>query len=88
MWTVFDISSHTDIVYFSTYFYRTGNLADIAKAGTVHNFLVDLHDEYGDLASFWWGNQITISIASPELFKETRAMFDRPGKRLRQLIFV
>ena len=60
--------------------FRSGNLGDMAKAGTVHEFLVELHDKYGDIASFWWGEQITVSIASPSLFKEVRSMFDRPSK--------
>ena len=40
---------------------------------------MDLHAEYGPLASFWWGTQLVVSIASPEMFDEVKALFDRPS---------
>ncbi|KAI0223117.1 hypothetical protein LSAT2_025645 [Lamellibrachia satsuma] len=55
-----------------------GNLPDIQKAGSLHNFLTVLHKNYGDIASFWFGQQLTVSIASPQLFKEHAKIFDRP----------
>ncbi|ESO83424.1 hypothetical protein LOTGIDRAFT_133362 [Lottia gigantea] len=47
-----------------------GNLSDIGRAGSLHEFLLDLHGRFGDIASFWMGRQLVISIASPELFKQ------------------
>nr|KAG5691795.1 hypothetical protein BaRGS_003191 [Batillaria attramentaria] len=57
---------------------RDGNLSDMGKAGSLHEFLIDLHGRFGPIASFWWGKQFTVSIASPELFKEHQNVFDRP----------
>ena len=61
-------------------FSRDGNLGDISKAGSFHVFLVDLHKEFGPIASFWWGRKYTVSIASAELFEEITHVFDRPRK--------
>ena len=55
-----------------------GNIEDIGKAGSLHQFLLDLHHKYGDIASFWMGPQFVVSICSPDLFKEHRNVFDRP----------
>ena len=59
---------------------RDGNLGDISKAGSLHEFLTDLHKEYGPIASFWWGKMYTISIASADLFEEQQHLFDRHRK--------
>jgi hypothetical protein len=63
-----------------SFVFRDGNLADIALAGSLHEFLLNLHDKYGSIASFWWGNQLVISIASAELFQQQSGIFDRPRK--------
>lgn len=55
-----------------------GNLADIARAGSLHEYLIDLHKQYGDITAFWMGQEFVVSICSPELFKEHSAVFDRP----------
>ncbi|XP_038078202.1 cytochrome P450 20A1-like [Patiria miniata] len=57
---------------------REGNLPDIAAAGGIHPFLANLHKKYGPIASLWYGTRYTVSIASPELFKEHIVLFDRP----------
>ncbi|XP_022102314.1 cytochrome P450 20A1-like [Acanthaster planci] len=57
---------------------REGNLPDLAAAGSMHEFLIYLHEKYGPIASFWFGPKFTVSIASPELFKEHIGPFDRP----------
>ena len=59
---------------------RDGNLGDISKAGSLHEFLTNLHKEYGPIASFWWGKMYTISIASADLFEEQQHLFDRHRK--------
>lgn len=48
-------------------------------AGSLHQFLVNLHNEYGPLASFWWGPQLVVSFGSPEMFNEVKSVFDRPS---------
>ena len=56
-----------------------GNLPDVASCGSLHEFLVDQHQEYGDIVHFWLGPQLTVSVATPELFKQSSAVFDRPA---------
>ncbi|CAC5367291.1 CYP20A [Mytilus coruscus] len=55
-----------------------GNLADIKRAGSLHEFLLDIHKQYGPIASFWMGQQFVASVASADLFKEHQNVFDRP----------
>lgn len=55
-----------------------GNLTDISKAGSLHQFLTGLHKQFGPIASFWWGKMYTVSIASADLFEEVAHVFDRP----------
>ncbi|XP_076460824.1 cytochrome P450 20A1-like [Babylonia areolata] len=62
---------------------QQGNLTDIGKAGSIHQFLTGLHKEFGPIASFWWAKQQAVSIASPELFKQHRHVFDRPAEQFR-----
>ena len=60
--------------------YSEGNFPDMGAAGSLHEFLMKLHKTYGSIASFWFGKTFTVSIASPELFKEHIGLFDRPRK--------
>ncbi|KAL6072123.1 Cytochrome P450, family 20, subfamily A [Balamuthia mandrillaris] len=55
-----------------------GNLGDLGRAGSLHQFLVKLHKSHGDLAAFWWGDRQVVSLASPELWKQVNRLFDRP----------
>lgn len=55
-----------------------GNMSDIKMAGSLHEFLMDLHKQFGPIASFWMGPEYIVSISSPELFKEHQGVFDRP----------
>lgn len=55
-----------------------GNMSDINRAGSLHEFLVDLHKQFGSIASFWISREYIVSIASPELFKQHQGVFDRP----------
>ncbi|XP_067649589.1 cytochrome P450 20A1-like [Haliotis asinina] len=55
-----------------------GNIADINRAGSLHEFLMDLHKQFGPIASFWMGPQLVVSIGSAELFKQHQNVFDRP----------
>jgi len=63
-----------------TLLFRTGNLGDMAKAGSVHEFLVELHEKYGDIAGFWWGKEYAVSLSSVEYWKEIQPLFDKPCK--------
>ena len=55
-----------------------GNLGDIGKAGSLHEYLTHLHRKFGPIVSFYWYKEPVISIASPEAFHQTRRLFDRP----------
>ncbi|UJR27121.1 hypothetical protein I4U23_008420 [Adineta vaga] len=55
-----------------------GNLGDIGRAGSLHQFLTKLHKKFGPIASFYWSKQRVVSIASTEAFHDTRRLFDRP----------
>lgn len=59
---------------------RGGNISDLLAAGSLHEYLMDLHARHGPLASFWFGEQVVVSAASPELFGELSSSFNRPGK--------
>jgi len=59
---------------------KEGNLPDIRQAGSVHEFLSELHAKYGPIASFWLETKLAVSLASPELFNEHMHVFDRPGE--------
>eukprot|EP00794_Sanderia_malayensis_P003260 gene3260-3741_t len=55
-----------------------GNLVDIKKAGSLHEFLVDLHNKLGPVASFWWGKELAVSLGSPIPWKDVVTLFNRP----------
>ncbi|KAJ8024894.1 Cytochrome P450 20A1 [Holothuria leucospilota] len=57
---------------------KKGNLPDIKAAGSLHEFLVKLHKQYGPIASFWFGPTFTVSVASPDLLQDLKRTFDRP----------
>ena len=59
---------------------RMGNLLDVGKAGSLHEYLMLLHEKYGAIAGFWWGKMYVVSLASPEYWKEVQPIFDRPRK--------
>ncbi|KAJ7388020.1 hypothetical protein OS493_040336 [Desmophyllum pertusum] len=35
-----------------------GNLGDMGKAGSLHEYLMLLHEKYGTIAGFWWAKNI------------------------------
>ena len=54
-----------------------GNLPDIFKAGSLPTFLLQLHEKYGPIASYWHKDVLTVSLGDPKYFKITEKMFDR-----------
>lgn len=62
------------------YFCRSGNLLDMAKAGSVHEYLIKLHEKYGEIASFLWGKEYAVSLSSVDYWKEIQPIFDKPCK--------
>lgn len=57
-----------------------GNLGDVEKAGSLHEFLLGLHKQFGPIASFWWGKMYVISTASGKLFEEHKSLRNKPPK--------
>ncbi len=57
-------------------------MPDIEAAGSLHAFLVQLHEDLGPVAAFWFKTQLCVSVASADAFKDTVTLFDRPSKSL------
>ncbi|XP_067944170.1 cytochrome P450 20A1-like [Watersipora subatra] len=55
-----------------------GNVPDMQKAGSLPQFLINLHEEFGPVVSFWINRELIISVASPETHKAVAHLFDRP----------
>lgn len=51
-------------------FFRDGNLQDIINQGSLHEFLVNLHQEFGSMASFWFGGRPVVSLGSVNQLKQ------------------
>ena len=56
-----------------------GNLDDITAAGSFHQFLSQLHEKFGPIASFWYGPQYCVSVCNAQGFKDIQYLTDRPG---------
>uniref|UniRef100_A0A3B4X9I5 Cytochrome P450, family 20, subfamily A, polypeptide 1 n=1 Tax=Seriola lalandi dorsalis TaxID=1841481 RepID=A0A3B4X9I5_SERLL len=49
---------------------RDGNLQDIVNRGSLHEFLVSLHQEFGSVASFWFGGRPVVSLGSVDQLQQ------------------
>lgn len=49
---------------------KDGNLQDIANKGSLHEFLVSLHQEFGPVASFWFGGRPVVSLGSVKQLRQ------------------
>ncbi|KAJ7345443.1 hypothetical protein JRQ81_001393 [Phrynocephalus forsythii] len=49
---------------------KDGNLPDIINSGSLHEFLVHLHEKYGPVVSFWFGRRLVISLGSIDLLRQ------------------
>uniref|UniRef100_A0A8C9TEJ0 Cytochrome P450, family 20, subfamily A, polypeptide 1 n=1 Tax=Scleropages formosus TaxID=113540 RepID=A0A8C9TEJ0_SCLFO len=49
---------------------KDGNLQDIVNRGSLHEFLVGLHDRFGPVASFWFGRRPVVSLGSLEMLQQ------------------
>ncbi|XP_053554646.1 cytochrome P450 20A1 [Bombina bombina] len=47
-----------------------GNLQDIVSSGSLHEFLVNLHEKFGPVASFWFGRRLVVSLGSLDLLRQ------------------
>ena len=46
--------------------------------GSFHDFLVELHSEFGPVASFYYGQKYCVSLGSAETLRQVENCFDRP----------
>lgn len=49
---------------------KDGNLQDIVNKGSLHEFLVSLHQEFGPVASFWFGGRPVVSLGSVQQLRQ------------------
>ncbi|KAM6177899.1 cytochrome P450 20A1 [Rhynchocyon petersi] len=49
---------------------KDGNLPDIVNRGSLHEFLVDLHERYGSVVSFWFGRHLVVSLGTVDALKQ------------------
>ncbi|XP_026113924.1 cytochrome P450 20A1-like isoform X2 [Carassius auratus] len=49
---------------------KDGNLPDIVNRGSLHEFLVGLHDEFGSVASFWFGRRPVVSLGAVDQLRQ------------------
>uniref|UniRef100_A0A2R9CC69 Cytochrome P450 family 20 subfamily A member 1 n=1 Tax=Pan paniscus TaxID=9597 RepID=A0A2R9CC69_PANPA len=47
-----------------------GNLPDIVNSGSLHEFLVNLHEKYGPVVSFWFGRRLVVSLGTVDVLKQ------------------
>ena len=57
-----------------------GNLEDINDSGSFHQFLIELHEKFGPISSFWYGTHFCVSVANAVTFREVQKLFDRPSE--------
>src|SRR3712207_99302 len=57
-----------------------GNLADIAAAGGLHTFQLELHERYGPVARFDLPGTRVVSVADAELLAATSRINRRPDE--------
>jgi len=55
-----------------------GNLIDMGKAGSLHEYCKELSEKFGPVFSFWWGAARVVGIAHPEAVRSLKKVFDRP----------
>jgi len=55
-----------------------GNLIDMGKAGSLHEYCIELSEKFGPIFSFWWGTSHVVGIAHPDAMKSLKKIFDRP----------
>ena len=56
-----------------------GDLKDLSAHGSLHEYLMHRHDNGRcPITTFWWEKQRVVSVCSPEGFRDTRKLTDRP----------
>ena len=62
-----------------------GDLRKAISCGSLHHYLLQQHrGGRCPVTSFWWGDQHVVSVCSPEAFKATENMYDKPKQLFAQ----
>ena len=63
--------------------YRNGDLDEISKHGSLHQYLLHLHQNgHQPINTFWWGQEKLVSVCSTELIKDAAKLTNTPSKTL------
>ena len=63
--------------------YRNGDLDEINKHGSLHQYLLHLHQNgHQPINTFWWGQERLVSVCSTELIKDAAKLTNTPSKTL------
>jgi len=55
-------------------------MVEVHKHGSLQEYLLHLHKNgHQPIVAFWWGQQKVVSICSPEAFKHTIKLINRPS---------
>lgn len=49
---------------------KDGNLPDIISRGSLHEFLVNLHERFGPVVSFWFGRRLVVSLGNVDVLQQ------------------
>ncbi|XP_008844381.1 cytochrome P450 20A1 isoform X2 [Nannospalax galili] len=49
---------------------KDGNLPDIVNSGSLHEFLLNLHQRYGPVVSFWFGRRLVVSLGTVDVLRQ------------------
>ncbi|XP_049629252.1 cytochrome P450 20A1 isoform X2 [Suncus etruscus] len=49
---------------------KDGNLPDIISRGSLHEFLVNLHERFGPVVSFWFGRRLVVSLGNIDVLQQ------------------
>lgn len=55
-----------------------GNISDIRKAGSLQEYLSELHSEYGEVTAFWHGTKTIVSVSNIKQFAPRSQVFEIP----------
>ena len=62
---------------------RNGDLDEINKHGSLHQYLLHLHQNgHQPINTFWWGQERLVSVCSTELIKDAAKLTNTPSKKL------
>ena len=59
---------------------KSGDLVALRSAGSLQDYLMMRHEGGRcPVIAFWWGNRRVVSVSSPDTFKDTENLYNRPS---------